>query len=75
MQRFFREKQGDVAVYYDLAPHERTDSRGIIGVDPATLRVSSFYEKPAEGVTASRAASVRLLQPSALGVEINHASP
>jgi len=60
VQRFFVEKKGDVTVYYDLAPHERTDSRGIIDVDPSTLRVSAFYEKPKEGsgVTSSRAASV-----------------
>ena len=58
VQRFFREKQGDVAVYYELPPQEQSSSRGIIEVDPRTSLVTSFYEKPAEGVTTSRFASV-----------------
>merc|ERR1740139_1104473 len=58
VQRFFREKQGDVAVYYELPLGEQTSSRGIIEVDPRTSLVTSFFEKPAEGVTASRFASV-----------------
>ena len=58
VQRFFREKQGDVAVYYELSPQEQSSSRGIIEVDPRTSLVTSFYEKPAEGVTSSRFASV-----------------
>ena len=58
VQRFFREKQGDVAVYYELSPQEQSSSRGIIEVDPRTSLVTSFYEKPAEVVTSSRFASV-----------------
>ena len=32
VQRFFREKQGDVAVYYELSPQEQSSSRGIVEV-------------------------------------------
>lgn len=32
VQRFFREKGGDVAVYYELAPSESPSTRGIIEV-------------------------------------------
>mmetsp|Transcript_30139 Transcript_30139/g.84930 ORF Transcript_30139/g.84930 Transcript_30139/m.84930 type:complete len:639 (-) Transcript_30139:115-2031(-) len=62
VQRFFREKQGDVAVHYELGPAERTDSRGIVEVDPKSSQITAFYEKPAEGsgVTGSRSASVVL---------------
>lgn len=70
VQRFFREKQGEVAVYYDLLPSERTATRGIVEVDPLTAEITSFHEKPAEGsgVTTSRHASVAfyLLRSSSL---------
>jgi len=58
VQRFFREKQADVAVYYELSPTEPASSRGIVEVDPGTSVVTSFHEKPADGVTSSRLASV-----------------
>lgn len=32
VQRFFREKGGDVAVYYELAASESSSSRGIVEV-------------------------------------------
>ena len=46
VQRFFREKQGDVAVYYELPPTEASSTRGMIEIDKRTSQVSSFYEKP-----------------------------
>ncbi|KAL1530773.1 hypothetical protein AB1Y20_001671 [Prymnesium parvum] len=58
VQRFFQEKKGDVAVYYELSPSEQQSSRGIIEIDPRSSRIERFYEKPAEGVTSSRLASV-----------------
>jgi len=58
VQRFYREKQGDVAVYYELAAGEEQSTRGIVEVDGRTQQVAAFYEKPKMGVTASRFASV-----------------
>ena len=49
---------GDVAVYHELRDHERSDTRGIVTVDAATNRITSFREKPALGTTDSRLASV-----------------
>jgi len=45
-------------VYYELGPQEQSSSRGIIEVDPRTSLVTAFFEKPAEGVSSSRFASV-----------------
>lgn len=45
-------------MYYELGPQEQSSSRGIIEVDPRTSLVTAFFEKPAEGVSTSRFASV-----------------
>ncbi|XP_073719309.1 glucuronokinase with putative uridyl pyrophosphorylase [Misgurnus anguillicaudatus] len=56
--RFFRSKPGELAIYYELETGEKSYSRGIVEVCPNTHRVIRFLEKPQEGVTASRLASV-----------------
>nr|NP_001107088.1 glucuronokinase with putative uridyl pyrophosphorylase [Danio rerio]AAI54512.1 Zgc:172049 protein [Danio rerio]AAI71705.1 Zgc:172049 [Danio rerio]AAI71707.1 Zgc:172049 [Danio rerio] len=56
--RFFRSKPGELAIYYELESGEKSYSRGIVKVCPNTHRVTRFLEKPQEGVTASRLASV-----------------
>uniref|UniRef100_A0A3B3Q8U4 Glucuronokinase with putative uridyl pyrophosphorylase n=1 Tax=Paramormyrops kingsleyae TaxID=1676925 RepID=A0A3B3Q8U4_9TELE len=56
--RFFRSKPGDLAIYYVLEEGERSCSRGIVEVCPDTHRITRFLEKPEEGLTASRLASV-----------------
>ncbi|KAK7156373.1 hypothetical protein R3I94_006438 [Phoxinus phoxinus] len=56
--RFFRSKPGELAIYYELESGEKSYSRGIVEVCPNTHRVMRFIEKPREGVTASRLASV-----------------
>ncbi|XP_056119313.1 glucuronokinase with putative uridyl pyrophosphorylase [Rhinichthys klamathensis goyatoka] len=56
--RFFRSKPGELAIYYELESGEKSFSRGIVEVCPNTHRVMRFIEKPREGVTASRLASV-----------------
>mmetsp|Transcript_105739 Transcript_105739/g.341064 ORF Transcript_105739/g.341064 Transcript_105739/m.341064 type:complete len:627 (-) Transcript_105739:39-1919(-) len=60
VQRYFREKHGEVAVYYELQPGDRADTRGIIDVDPTTSRITALHEKPKEEsrITTSRYASV-----------------
>ncbi|XP_051717320.1 glucuronokinase with putative uridyl pyrophosphorylase [Ctenopharyngodon idella] len=56
--RFFRSKPGELAIYYELESGEKSYSRGIVEVCPNTHRVMRFLEKPQEGVSASRLASV-----------------
>ncbi|XP_050985570.1 glucuronokinase with putative uridyl pyrophosphorylase [Labeo rohita] len=56
--RFFRSKPGELAIYYELESGEKSYTRGIVEVCPNTHRVMRFLEKPQEGVTASRLASV-----------------
>ncbi|XP_055751981.1 glucuronokinase with putative uridyl pyrophosphorylase isoform X1 [Salvelinus fontinalis] len=56
--RFFRSKPGELAIYYELEEGEKSSSRGIVEVCPETHRISRFLEKPQEGVTALRLASV-----------------
>ncbi|XP_077064668.1 glucuronokinase with putative uridyl pyrophosphorylase [Siphateles boraxobius] len=56
--RFFRSKPGELAIYYELESGEKSSSRGIVEVCPNTHRVMRFIEKPQEGITASRLASV-----------------
>lgn len=56
--RFFRSKPGELAIYYELESGEKSYTRGIVEVCPNTHRVMRFFEKPQEGVTASRLASV-----------------
>uniref|UniRef100_W5KR21 Glucuronokinase with putative uridyl pyrophosphorylase n=1 Tax=Astyanax mexicanus TaxID=7994 RepID=W5KR21_ASTMX len=56
--RFFRSKSGELAIYYELEEGEKCCSRGIVEVCPESHRITRFLEKPQEGVTASRLASV-----------------
>ncbi|KAF4104077.1 glucuronokinase with putative uridyl pyrophosphorylase isoform X1 [Onychostoma macrolepis] len=56
--RFFRSKPGELAIYYELESGEKSYTRGIVEVCPNTHRVMQFLEKPQEGITASRLASV-----------------
>ncbi|KAF7655124.1 hypothetical protein LDENG_00060490 [Lucifuga dentata] len=56
--RFFRSKSGELIIYYELEDGEKNSSRGIVEVCPDTHRITSFLEKPEEGLTGSRLASV-----------------
>ncbi|XP_036416563.1 glucuronokinase with putative uridyl pyrophosphorylase [Colossoma macropomum] len=56
--RFFRSMSGELAIYYELEEGEKCCSRGIVEVCPESHRITRFLEKPQEGVTASRLASV-----------------
>ncbi|XP_078585263.1 uncharacterized protein LOC144867260 [Branchiostoma floridae x Branchiostoma japonicum] len=55
---YFKLKDGELAIYYEMEPSERTESRGIVEVEKTTNRISRFLEKPAEDQTSSRLASV-----------------
>ncbi|XP_012675666.1 glucuronokinase with putative uridyl pyrophosphorylase [Clupea harengus] len=56
--RFYRSKPGDLVIYYEMEESEKSDSRGIVEVCSDTHRITCFLEKPAEGLTSSRLASV-----------------
>lgn len=56
--RFFRSKPGELIIYYELEESEKSSSRGIVEVCPDTNKITRFLEKPDEGLTASRLASV-----------------
>uniref|UniRef100_A0A8C9QRX5 Glucuronokinase with putative uridyl pyrophosphorylase n=1 Tax=Scleropages formosus TaxID=113540 RepID=A0A8C9QRX5_SCLFO len=56
--RFFRSKPGELVIYYELEEGEKSSSRGIVEVCPDTHRVTCFLEKPQQGRTTSRLASV-----------------
>ncbi|XP_007575629.1 glucuronokinase with putative uridyl pyrophosphorylase [Poecilia formosa] len=56
--RFFRSKPGELIIYYEMEEGERSSSRGIVEVCPKTHRITRFLEKPEEGRTVSRLASV-----------------
>ncbi|XP_033851451.3 uncharacterized protein LOC117397055 isoform X1 [Acipenser ruthenus] len=56
--RFFRLKQGELAIYYEMEEGEKTTSRGIVEVCPSTHRITKFMEKPSAELTQSRLASV-----------------
>ncbi|XP_060799802.1 glucuronokinase with putative uridyl pyrophosphorylase isoform X3 [Neoarius graeffei] len=56
--RFFRSKSGELAIYYELEEGEKCYTRGIVEVCSESHRIKRFLEKPQEGVTASRLASV-----------------
>jgi len=58
VQRFFRLRGGDCAVYYELAPGEEASTRGLVEVDAASSRVTALHEKPHAQSVASRLASV-----------------
>ncbi|XP_035535669.1 glucuronokinase with putative uridyl pyrophosphorylase [Morone saxatilis] len=56
--RFFKSKPGELIIYYELEESEKSSSRGIVEVCPDTHRITRFLEKPQEGLTESRLASV-----------------
>uniref|UniRef100_A0A8C7Z5W0 Nucleotidyl transferase domain-containing protein n=1 Tax=Oryzias sinensis TaxID=183150 RepID=A0A8C7Z5W0_9TELE len=56
--RFFRSKPGELIIFYELEDGEESSSRGIVEVCPETHRITRFLEKPQEGETVSRLASV-----------------
>ncbi|KAM4627228.1 glucuronokinase with putative uridyl pyrophosphorylase isoform 3-T3 [Polymixia lowei] len=56
--RFFRSKPGELVIYYELEEGEKSSSRGIVEVCSDTHRITRFLEKPQEGLTKSRLASV-----------------
>ncbi|XP_053307343.1 uncharacterized protein LOC128469553 [Spea bombifrons] len=56
--RFFRLKEGELAIYYEMEEGECTSSRGIVEVCPHSHRITRFWEKPGPGETDSRMASV-----------------
>ncbi|XP_034557125.1 glucuronokinase with putative uridyl pyrophosphorylase [Notolabrus celidotus] len=56
--RFFRSQPGELIIYYELEESEKSSSRGIVEVCPETHRITRFVEKPQDGLTASRLASV-----------------
>ena len=58
VQRFFRLRGGDVAVYYELNPGESAETRGLLEVDPSSARVTALHEKPHPDGISSRLASV-----------------
>ncbi|XP_071842804.1 uncharacterized protein [Apostichopus japonicus] len=55
---YFRKKPGELAIYYEMEETESSTTRGIVEVCPTTNRITKFYEKPREGDTKSRLASV-----------------
>ncbi|XP_063799794.1 uncharacterized protein LOC134966741 isoform X2 [Pseudophryne corroboree] len=56
--KFFRLKEGELAIYYEMEEGESTSSRGIVEVCPDSHRITRFLEKPQQGQTSSRMASV-----------------
>ncbi|XP_075938122.1 glucuronokinase with putative uridyl pyrophosphorylase isoform X3 [Anarhichas minor] len=56
--RFFRSEPGELIIYYELEESEKSSSRGIVEVCRDTHRITRFLEKPQEGLTSSRLASV-----------------
>ncbi|XP_061774725.1 glucuronokinase with putative uridyl pyrophosphorylase [Nerophis ophidion] len=56
--RFFRSKPGELIIFYEMEESEKISSRGIVEVCPDSNRITRFLEKPEEGRTSSRFASV-----------------
>ncbi|XP_077962345.1 glucuronokinase with putative uridyl pyrophosphorylase isoform X5 [Gasterosteus aculeatus] len=56
--RFFRSEPGELIIYYELEESEKSSTRGIVEVCRDTHRINRFFEKPHEGQTTSRLASV-----------------
>ena len=49
---------GNLSIYYEMLKSERSDSRGIVELDPDTAKILKFFEKPDATQTSSRLASV-----------------
>ncbi|XP_061638526.1 glucuronokinase with putative uridyl pyrophosphorylase isoform X3 [Phyllopteryx taeniolatus] len=56
--RFFRSKPGELIIYYEMEEGGNSTSRGIVEVCPDSHRITSFLEKPWEGLTSSCLTSV-----------------
>ncbi|XP_061781524.1 glucuronokinase with putative uridyl pyrophosphorylase isoform X2 [Nerophis lumbriciformis] len=56
--RFFRSKPGELIIFYKMEESEKSSSRGIVEVCRDSNRITRFLEKPDEGRTSSRFASV-----------------
>ncbi|XP_066462073.1 uncharacterized protein [Eleutherodactylus coqui] len=56
--KFFRLKGGELAIYYEMEEGESSSTRGIVEVCPDSHRITGFFEKPQQGETSSRMASV-----------------
>eukprot|EP00128_Syssomonas_multiformis_P012275 Colp12_sorted_trinity150504_noHs@6574 len=56
--RYFQQREGELAVYYELPPEEHTHTRGMVELDHTTGKISRFLEKPTAAQTSSRLASV-----------------
>ncbi|ELT97006.1 hypothetical protein CAPTEDRAFT_174475 [Capitella teleta] len=54
---YFQLKKSNLAIYYEMEPEEVISSRGIVEVTDGN-KIAHFYEKPLEGITESRLASV-----------------
>lgn len=54
---YFKLKQANLIVYYELSETENTETRGIVEVDQNSGKITKFFEKPKAGETASRLAS------------------
>ncbi|XP_077398082.1 glucuronokinase with putative uridyl pyrophosphorylase isoform X2 [Festucalex cinctus] len=55
---FFRSKPGELIIYYEMEESEKSTSRGIVEVCPDSHRITRFWEKPRDGLTSSRLATV-----------------
>eukprot|EP00048_Salpingoeca_helianthica_P013454 m.201274 g.201274 ORF g.201274 m.201274 type:complete len:662 (+) comp15501_c0_seq7:1949-3934(+) len=55
--RFFELTRGDVACYYTLRGGDR-NARGLLELDPASQRITAFFEKPAADKTTSTNAGI-----------------
>jgi NDP-sugar pyrophosphorylase family protein len=60
LTKYFHTKRadGDLAIYYELDPRERVETRGILEICPFSKRITQFREKPRPDETSSRNASV-----------------
>ena len=58
LKYFQLKNEGDLAIYYEMEDEEIQSTRGIVEVSPDDNKVTCFYEKPQEGETSSRLASV-----------------
>jgi glucuronokinase len=54
---YFKNKRGDLAIYYELEEDVSTEERGMVEIDTASGRIVKFLEKPKPHETSSRLAS------------------
>merc|ERR1739838_1218785 len=56
--QYFKLKDDNLAIYYEMEKEEDAKTRGIVEVDPKTKKITRFMEKPDAHETSSRYASV-----------------